>query len=115
MVKERNDQELNTLVAERLMGLIIRRSRRAGIKVSYPGTTIQYDLPDYLEDIALAWQIVERLLDLGYYTTIKPHCFYTPIAWIARVENEEAVEETLAESAPRAICLAALKAVGAIE
>jgi hypothetical protein len=62
-----------------------------------------------LESIADAWMIVERMYELGWTweisRTANPKCvFYS--------DREPFVACSFAESAPRAICLAALKAVG---
>jgi hypothetical protein len=69
------------------------------------------DLPHYSTDIAKAWLVVEKMreqawrLDIGSY-------YQDHHGWSACFDNYSTYFRSDAPTAPRAICLAALKAVG---
>ena len=102
-------RELDALVAKHVMGwdalLIKLRDKRL------------IPLPAYSTSISDAWEVAEKLSDLGWYTNIER---YTRKNW--RVTLDKFVEEGesddnipsygWSDTAPHAICLAALKAVG---
>lgn len=62
----------------------------------------------YSTDIAAAWEVLEKIIsDGGAFTLLYDH------GWFA---NKEGFDEGSSETtAPHAICLAALKAVGVVE
>ena len=69
-------------------------------------------IPDYLAhystDIAAAWQVVEKCAQYGVWTVWETHD-----GWNAgQMMDHHCVSEAMADTAPHAICLAALKAVG---
>lgn len=125
-------RERDALVAERVMGWVKDGGRRgfwfdpADPKLFYAsGYThdgSDYDFPDFCPttDIAAAWEVVEKLVELGMY----PDLISTgdPVAWrcvvdkyIEDVDTDEALEwprSAVAATAPEAICIAALRAVG---
>lgn len=96
-------RELDALVAEKVMGLDVRQGGYAG--------GIGQHLRPYSRDIGAAWEVVEKLEGKGFSYHIETgepgmvDAFFdtdvdSPIFWAA------------AKTAPHAICLAALKAVG---
>jgi hypothetical protein len=119
-------RELDTLVAEKVMGLtrhdesyvaegvgkVIRFVWRDG------GGTCVYSgdmfLPHYSTNIADAWGVVERLVSTpgpnGDHHSVRVD--YSGDAVVVIDENEDWQVSAIAETAPLAICLAALKAKG---
>ncbi len=81
-------RDLDALVAEKVMG-----------------ETCLFTAPAYSTDIAAAWQVVDKLHALSFYLEVGS------AGWMARFANISATEASAA-TAPLAICLAALKAVG---
>ena len=96
---------------------------------------LELELPSYSTDISAAWEVVEKMIsDWGYYSTIRPFPIYTSVGfrlekgtensddkWLCNLpsvsapnceEMKEDFIEVLADTAPMAICLAALKAKG---
>lgn len=78
-------------------------------------------LPPYTEEIAAAWQVAEKLRKRAFLFALwnKGHgfvaCFSSddPVYWLEGIESGPASVDTVqADTAPLAICLAALKAVG---
>jgi len=91
-------RELDTLIAEKVMGLDIGDDCDHSIDSCLC-------FPPYSTDIAAAWQVVDKL--------ISAECGFVvsgggSLPWLATFRNGQAHAET----APLAICLAALKAVG---
>lgn len=121
-------RELDALIAEKVMGRKVERWRyfedgyastalRPRGKAESTGVLITNNLPAYSTDIAAAWQVVERLNDrfsieiMALTSTVL--CSNTRF----RVDmfDHEALAprtEVHAATAPLAICLAALKAIG---
>lgn len=86
-------RELDALVAEKIFGW------------SKSDLEINEDISHFSTDIAAAWEVVERLRSRGYRFEVRsqPQGF-----WVYFGEEMSAEAPT----APHAICLAALKAVG---
>lgn len=89
-------------------------NKTTAIKVSYEQ---EKTIPPYSSDIAAAWQVVEKLFQLGfdlYLETFKddednPQCRVS----FQQIDNQDKGSGPIyADTAPHAICLAALKAVG---
>ena len=125
-------RELDALVAEKVMGWTAWRSKHGYFNITdgdgnshtCDPATSKYDpetgerlpepkwwdysteLPDYSTDIAAAWPLVERFGITVYAPTRERH------DWVAAIKIG-ACEVAHGETAPLAICLAALKAVGA--
>jgi len=108
-------RELDALVAEKVMG----------VEVSQPdGSSSGYlhirewgeELPRYSSDIAAAWSVVEKLRgEEGF--AIDLTSVGSPTSWDWNVHIEHPTDEAgywlgTAKEAPRAICLAALRAKG---
>lgn len=126
-------RELDALVAEKVMGAVWQNMTPAGRKkvLSFPkdrpmittdGGRVTYhgmdggNLPHYSTDIAAAWEVVEKVSSMPEFAMfdldVVPVGVADPMRFSARVVLTDAVR-VCAETAPRAICLAALQAIGA--
>ena len=97
-------RELDALVAEKVMGG--RRMRTTDARYYWNGLNTNGELPAYSTDIAAAWTVVERLGDKFNFIG---KC---ADGWNAVLFYDGNSHGEIAPSAPHAICLAALKAVG---
>lgn len=115
------DRELDALVAEKVMGWKIegRPIRLSGghfddVRIPADGTVKM--LPSYSTDIAAAWQVVEKVRELnGWPFILESHGDPgAPGRWWAYFQKTigDRSVNGHGHEAPRAICLAALKAVG---
>ena len=98
--------EINKAVA-RKMGLIPEPTKYYGIVWCKPGTNEGQNLKDYCINIAAAWEIVEKLSDIGFCVMKVPY----EKTWKIVVGSEisKIGFEVRADTAPMAICLAFLK------
>lgn len=115
-------RELDALVAEKVMGEAYRPY--AQILTTYPSKSVP-ETPFYSSDIAAAWQVVEKLRSMGKSFILswdaRPACksYYCSnhdgenLMTRGFSQSDEYIDEE-ADSAPLAICLAALKAVGVL-
>lgn len=123
-----SDRELDAAVAERVMGWTCRRERwldhagrDAGITTEFYAsptegtiTAAQFQPSKLIQD---AWLVVERMRELGFGFRAYwfPNggnvkcCFAT--GFDPYDSPEDAAHDVIADSAPRAICLAALAAL----
>ena len=114
-------RELDMLVAEKVMGWSnsigsARSDHMWGIMdFDDKGPVLAANFPSYSEDIAAAWELMEKLKGPEMGVSIctlweQPNTF----KWIAKIEflGTERFEFAVEESAAHAICLAALKAIG---
>lgn len=106
-------RKIDALVAEKVMGWRPPSEDVADLwersKVWYsPETASAEHLPDYSSDIADAWEVVEKLEseDPGYFNL----SVTTPPGWYVTFVDPDSC--AYADTAPLAICLAALKAKG---
>lgn len=118
-------RELDRLVAEKIMGLIeIHVSEQTGELLhtdpADPLLAYEIPVPQYSTDIASAWLVVEHIrknnirdvLTLASPSDETEYWFATfEKKWHGRA-SQDLYEWESGESAPHAICLAALKAVG---
>jgi hypothetical protein len=115
-------RELDALIAEKVMGWRILKKLTIPPKpldeadpcglppgVSDDGKTAWVSIPHYSADIADAWQVVEKLLAQGFGVEI----LSDQGQWSVQFWNLGRQTE-YGDSAPHAICLAALKVVGAL-
>lgn len=122
--------ELDALVAEKVMGCQPRRIDYHGreqiicpcpitSEYRHPHGGFKYDEPDdellrYSTDIAAAWEVVEKCVP---YVKVDARGLSTEAGhfrWVCQIWNGSSKEILgLAQTAPLAICRAALKAVGA--
>ena len=105
------DKEKNALVATKVMGWHVGKFNDWKNKDGYREGTIETDWDNEgfypIENIADAWRVMEKW--------DKYRVEFDGYRFIANVANDDDKEWTLgiAPTAPEAICLAALKAVGA--
>lgn len=114
------NREIDALVAEKVMGWKPRDSEFVPW-VDSEGTGVSC-LPEFSYDVAEAWRVVEEVAEydrLGF--SIEHLCENSGEKWIAHFpttsvpdceEMDPDANEAEADTAPMAICLAALKAVG---
>lgn len=107
------DNELSALVAEKVMGWEL--SDR-GFYVKGINKPESYDTPNNWKpasDIAPAWQVMEKLTSLGFLVTIisPPPGYQTwdVRGWKPEINSDRFIAHS--DTAPRAICLAALEAI----
>ena len=107
-------RELDVLVAEKVMGWIERNDGIGWLKDVGGG---EFEIASYYFvpsiDIARAFEVVERMRGLGYDMTIETDNRREKQWWCAfyEVNAEEILWFADAETAPLAICKAALKAL----
>lgn len=111
----RAGRDLDALVAEKVMGTDVG-------DIFYDAThqEIMPSVPSYSTDMAAAWQVVEHLLAKGRPLALQAPGSYDMneeyhqfTRWMAGFSGGVGfTEEVEADTAPLAICLAALKAVG---
>lgn len=114
-------RELDALVAEKVMGLEITKIAN-GHMWFRDGVTLRSPIPHYSTDIAAAWLVVEKMSSDGWIHEITEHINDSQIKcamFANRSGHYESYERSwddeqwaVSGTAPHAICLAALKAVG---
>ncbi len=106
-------REIDRLVAERVMGwtnLYLEGSRFG----TTPEGKSHRIVPQYSSDMSAAWEVVERLRHSGYEGGIdwtRPELGYECAFWSSPIPPDE-MQPSRAETAPLAICLAALRGMG---
>lgn len=106
------NSEINKLVALSVMGWTVHPRNTAHYMVD-GGIACWVSEWMPTRDIECAWRVVERMQELGYFPTIWLQQVADKKAWrceFAHLQERDAVSEH--ESAPMAICLAALQALG---
>jgi hypothetical protein len=115
-------RELDALVAEKVMGLKqVHRAYDLGEPVTgelyFDNNQDWGTVPFYSTDIAAAWSVIDHLIALASAAMDQPYfelrtcgSYYTAV-WDTEERDWPTVTED-ADTAPLAICLAALKAVG---
>ncbi len=94
------DRELDILIAENIMGLDPDDADEGGTFWTHP--------KHYSTNIADAWDVVEKMLDKNILFEI-----YSPRGkdlWYVVIDGVRTIDEI--NTAPKAICMAALKAKG---
>jgi hypothetical protein len=108
-----NLREIDWFVAEKVMNWHVWENEDGDLMVT-KGYGCYSHCPSFSTNIADAWQVVEKLKELGFHVGIKtPPKAKSTSYWVC-VEDFYA-EKTFTSyglTAPLAICLAALKAVG---
>lgn len=110
------DRELDALVAEKVMGWELIGIAPSGGRVVHSPRLWEKELPHYSSDIAAAWQVVEKMEKDGWESGCETSKGIRRawFAWDRRKRFSPKLPKFAeAEAIPRAICLAALKAVGA--
>jgi hypothetical protein len=116
-------RELDTLVAEKVMGwtkwrspVVPRGSAEPDCWLTNDRTSPTFKIAHWSPstDIACAWQVVERMRDRGFALELH-YEFGCSIQWVADFSNDgwSSTGEQLGDTAPLAICRAALAAVEA--
>lgn len=105
-------RELDALVAEKAMGLEHVRTQEQGHHtdlVHGPSEMagVARIVPCYSTSIAAAWEVVERLSQSDDVVICS-----TSTGWSAQLDINPLPTISYADTAPHAICLAALRAVG---
>lgn len=104
--------ELDTLVAERVMGWTRIRQRDNGSwQMTAPTGQESAYVPTFSTDIAAAWQVVEHFVAKGWGMTILSPSHWAEVGWTAWIDGEFTHEKAEADTSPLAICRAALAAV----
>lgn len=110
--------ELDALIASKVMGWTTQKAKSDGMEFDQwlepasVGFVVQYRPPNYSTDIAAAWEVVEKLqarflrVDVS---AINSDGFTVKI-WVSEYADHI---YAMGDTAPLAICLAALKSVGA--
>jgi hypothetical protein len=115
-------RELDQLIAEKVMGMKVYR------RMGEDGPNPQYEkiekvpehcavtYPPYSTDISAAWEVVEKLRNKTMAFSLVTMWDHSKdkLFWLAKFEwwGTERFEFSSQETAPLAICLAALKATG---
>ncbi|MCU5339312.1 hypothetical protein OCA10_08895 [Bacillus cereus] len=118
-----NDKPIDELVAEKVMGWIKppETSILKSMWVETPIGAVHPQLPKFSTNIEDAWLVVEKLRSLkeinGEKVRLMPKIIGTekPNLWACTVNdflNYKCLSDVMNKSAPMAICIAALKAVG---
>jgi hypothetical protein len=110
-------RELDALVAEKVMGWVWQPDEKGGHYRDGNGETFatgrtlgQPECPKYSTSIAAAWDVVELLASKGLDVTVFVHPDGRAATCEIGFKGDLGIEPT-ADTAPHAICLAALKAV----
>jgi hypothetical protein len=106
-------RELDALVAVTLMGVTLV-SEDAGIRPAAMSYQKPSEVLPYSTDVAAAWQVVERMRARGFALELH-YEFGWSRQWVADFSNDGwlSTGEQLGDTAPLAICRAALAAVEA--
>lgn len=112
-------REIDALVADKIMGWREETDKNRSKMGKPPMTDDEWvDMIDdsmnyFSSDIRAAWKVVEKILDKQKRQGVVNICFDHDFGWGALlVMTDEKMEWVHAETAPMAICLAALKAKG---
>jgi hypothetical protein len=119
-------QDLDVLVARQVLGITVYQATSVGYDVLLDKIDPKYglyvstdhgwmELPEYSTDIAAAWALIERHPHYVYLVRSNDNGrfgFKDRMTWKCRFYAPQSFEVE-ADTAPFAICLAALKAAGA--
>ena len=114
-------RELDRIVGERIIGCRIRHQRKRDLyDLVIPGGVDQVDfcepggpwgaVPHYSTSIEAAWQVVEKLRTIRQHVQVHANNGWGCSAWNVRKVDAVGLVAGTAETAPLAICRAALKA-----
>lgn len=128
--KPKPGRELDSLVAEKVMGFRWWRSSQTGRRAIFPDDKVQpwfkevasgdesfcsdhdWAVPHYSTDIAAAWTVVKKLGDDGWSMNLEWKGSDRSYANTAEVSfSRSFVAHAVADTAPLAICLAAIRAI----
>lgn len=105
-------RELDALVAEKVIG---KKHNQPGTMGGDLDELYGMAAPHYSTDIAAAWEVVEKMRELGWGSSIMSYLPEPELEAHCRAEfrSKRGEYRALSKEAPAAICLAALKAFGA--
>ena len=110
-------RELDALVAEKIFGAKLIRSafheNNEVISCDFPDRRLGQgfdQLPKFSTDIAAAWEVMEKFESVN-----RVERRYYPTHWWCELGADIYSFEAIGDTAPHAICLAALKAVGGLD
>lgn len=115
--REPDECDLTRLVAAHVMGWEYRERFR-GDTQGYFGSVVSEELPAFATEMGAAWQLIERLQSLGWddiclWQTGRPRDGDgKDLVWYCGLARGREEAESDAATPARAICLAALRAVG---
>lgn len=121
---------LDAMVAEKVLGwkAVPGHGPMEGLTFYQPPdqSWVEYDIPEFSTEIEQAWRVVEKIKEKGHDLIIGVFCkdderlgdgdrteaFYRVSVWIEpENDDEDNIKTGEADTAPLAICLAALKTV----
>lgn len=106
-------REIDALVAEKVMGGKLTELRDY---VTWQQSKKLYSIPNYSTDMTVAWAIVEKFKNTGDYKIVIS-AYPKDGLWTIKAYHRDGYNKSCSTSAktlPHAICLAALKSVGAL-
>ena len=106
-------REIDRLIAERVMGWTNLYAQGARFGTSPKGKSHSI-IPPYSTDMSAAWEVVEKLRQSGYQGKLDwatPELGYECYFWSSSLPPNE-MQCPRTQTAPLAICLAALKVMG---
>jgi hypothetical protein len=105
-------RELDALIAEKVMGWVLppHSSVVGQMWVETPSGRVHPKLPEFSSNISDAWQVVEKMKEIGYMMWLEQEGVYQCVFF--RGLGYQVHDYSVASSAPLAICLAAIKAKG---
>jgi len=113
--------ELNVLIAEKILGHIVSRNKRGGWSLGEPeyhdeygAMELQNPLPNYLYDIQAAWSVAERLASKGAAVRVSNKSQMNDYWWcyIEIYKDDQPISISQGNTISEAICLAAIQTVG---
>lgn len=106
-------RELDRMVAEKVMGWQLAEAWTPGSQEPWwrKADGWMVPLPPFTTDIAAAWQVVERMRELGWYYGVSGSISIGEIAMFRVLGDAALVRSGTASTAPEAICRAALAAL----
>lgn len=111
-------KELDALIAEKVMDNHIMRQTVINGELSYRvysfvGEDGLYEIPSYSTDIAAAWEVVEKMLSLGFFYTVHGQEKEQYASFLEEGPTKRFPKPSMTkDSVAHAICLAAIKAKG---
>ena len=100
---------IDALVAEHVMGY-----ETDSYKDNFKSNVGWFSIDDWCPstDIAAAWEVVEKMGESGLFVSVGNTLSGLYVCITCKPNDRKSTIETVSESAPMAICLAALKAKG---
>jgi len=103
-------REMDALVAEKVMGWELRTFKSNGVDFWHiPGTVrCELDAPKFSTDIGAAWEVVEKMIGEMWNLSLE---YQSAVYWCEFGKTCVPGDGEIADTAPLAICRAALLAV----